>query len=296
MAGLRVWLGVLLLALAGAAWASEPPALRVRALQLPLAPALAAEIEAQGNLPVQLFLPPGEGPFPLALIHHERRFYTDDKPRYPAATAYFLAHGYAVALPQRLGYGERTDAGDREHLDCRRPNPQRLFHGSSLQTQAVLQGLAAQGQPVDTQRVVLVGAGVGGWVALSAAAAAPQGVRAVLNFGGGAGAAPEKFPGEPCGVREMAEHARALGRSAGMPPSLWLYALNDRHFGPSAARRWHQPFSRGGARSEFHVLPAFGDDGSRLLADGLSAWKPLVDAFLLSLSRPQESLTDASQP
>ena len=55
-----------------------------------------------------LFRPPGGGPFPLVVINHgstqsemQRAAYR--LPEYPALTQWFVARGYAVAVPQRPG-------------------------------------------------------------------------------------------------------------------------------------------------------------------------------------------------
>lgn len=266
-------------------------------------PAAGPELEAArlaGEIPVSLFLPAGQGPFPLALIHHERRYFVGERPRYEAATRYFLAQGYAVALPLRAGYGERAEAGDRESVNCQRPQPGRLFAGTTLQAAAVLEGLSAAGQPIDRQRVLHVGVGVGGFAALSAAILSPQGVLGAINFGGGAGGYPERFPGQPCGSAALEQFARQLGRAAarhqevaGQPlPSLWIYAANDRHFAPRHAWRWHLHFRRGGGRAELHQLPAWGEDGNHLFDQGRASWQPLVDEFLRGLPPARSAASD----
>lgn len=285
----RLMLAALPLA-AGAAPGEVQITSRLRALSLPLAAEDAALLSFDGELPVHLHLPMGEGPFPLALIHHERRYFTNDYPLYAEAVRYFLARGYAVALPLRIGYGELNGAGDRESTNCYRPNPARLFTNSTRQAALVLEGLTAQRQPVDRLRVLHVGVGVGGFAALSAAALSPFGVIGVINFGGGAGGYPERYPGEPCGSEMLARYAARLGRVyadlAKPLPTLWVYAENDKHFGPRHVKRWHGQFRRTGGRSDFHLLPAWGEDGNLLFADGIEIWRPLVDAYLSSISAP----------
>lgn len=266
---------------AAAPVAAEPP----RLLRIALPADSAAALRFNGSLPVQLHLPAGPGPFPLAYVHHERRFYRGELPRYDAATQYFLARGYAVVLPLRIGYGELDDGVNRESIACPAPDPASLFRATTLQAAAVLEGLTAQGQPVDRQRVLHVGVGVGGFAALSVAAAAPQGVIGAINFGGGAGAYPERFPGEPCGSEALGRLARQLGRHSPQP-TLWLYARNDLHFGPHHAKRWHREYRRSGGRSLLHLLPDWGEDGNRLFADGADRWRPLVDDYLRSIAAP----------
>jgi hypothetical protein len=47
----------------------------------------------------------------------------------------------------------------------------------------------------------------------------------------------------------------------------------------------HDAFTRAGGKAEFHLLPAIGDDGHRMVsrADGAAIWGPLVAGFLEGL-------------
>jgi dienelactone hydrolase len=267
-------------------------------LSLPLSAQSKASVELPAALPVTLWLPAGAGPFPLALIHHERRFFTEGPPRYEAAARYFLARGYAVAVPTRVGYGELSKEGDREHINCGRPHPGRVLADTTVQAAAVLEGLSAQGQPIDRERVVHVGVGVGGLAALAAANLSPFGARAAVNFGGVLGAYPERFPGRPCGVEATRNTLIQLGRAARknaadqgqVLPTLWLYARNDLHVLPEYARRWHSGYRRSGGASQLSLLDDWAQDGSRLFEDGVERWQPLLDEFLQSHGLPAQPL------
>ena len=57
-----------------------------------------------------LFRPPGEGPFPLALIAHAStqnvlRRAQMPQPEYAALAAWLVGRGYAVLVPERPGHG-----------------------------------------------------------------------------------------------------------------------------------------------------------------------------------------------
>ncbi len=277
------------LAFAPAVWAQNTE-VQPQRLRVPLLGEHTGFANLEGDLPLDLHLPAGAGPHPLALLHHERRYYTDAFPGYAAMTDYLLGRGWAVAVPLRAGYGERDVMGDRESLNCRRPRPDRVFLGTTVQAAAVLEGLSRHEAPIDRFRVLHVGVGVGGLAALSAAHFSPQGVVGAINFGGGVGGYAERFPGEPCGSEATARFARQLGRTAQRQSqafsTLWLYAENDRHFGPWHAQAWFGAYRGGGGRGTFHRLPAWGDDGNRLMAEGRERWQPWVDAYLQSLPLP----------
>src|SRR3954470_16065406 len=58
----------------------------------------------------QLFRPPGAGPFRLAVIAHAStqnglRRAQMSQPEYRALTAFLIARGFAVLVPERLGHG-----------------------------------------------------------------------------------------------------------------------------------------------------------------------------------------------
>ena len=277
------------LAFAPCAWGDSGEVSPQR-LRVPLLGEDAEYANLEGDLPLDLYLPGGTGPHPLALLHHERRYFTDAFPRYAAMTTYLLGRGWAVAVPLRAGYGERDEMGDRESLNCIRPRPDRVAVSTTVQAAAVLEGLSRHEAPIDRQRVLHVGVGVGGWAALCAAHYSPLGVVGAINFAGGLGAYPERFPGEPCGSETTARFARQLGRTAQRQTpgvsTLWLYAENDRHFGPRHAQAWFRAYRGGGGRGTFHRLPAWGDDGHHLMAEGRERWQPLVDDYLQSLPKP----------
>ena len=61
---------------------------------------------------------------------------------------------------------------------------------------------------------------------------------------------------------------------------LWIYAENDKFFGPALARRMHTAFTGAGGRAQFIAAGAFGEDGHSLFSGGVAIWTPMVDDFL----------------
>ena len=63
---------------------------------------------------------------------------------------------------------------------------------------------------------------------------------------------------------------------------LWIYIENDTFFGPPLSKRMHQAYTEAGGNAEYHLLPAFGDDGHFLIdsPDAIPLWAPLVGSFL----------------
>src|SRR6266404_2785613 len=78
-----------------------------------------------------LFRPPGEGPFPLAVIAHAStqnvlRRAQMPQPEYRALAARLLARGFAVLVPERLGHGATggryLDDGGKVNFRVRAPS------------------------------------------------------------------------------------------------------------------------------------------------------------------------------
>jgi len=237
-----------------------------------------------GKLPVTLWRPEGAGPFPLLLLNHGRnsRQRAERKPpRYPAVSAYFVAKGFAVALPQRLGYGASAALGDPEAMgSCRNPRFAAQLAAQATQLRQLVTALAAE-PGIDTGRLVLAGISAGGMAALAGAAElAPL---AALNFAGSLGAEPQLRPGQPCASERLADELRRLGAASAAVPTLWVYADNDLRFTPALVRRWAQAWRDGGGQAELLQLPPHGDDGHHLFSQQPERWQPAADAFLARL-------------
>ncbi|MFG6430901.1 alpha/beta hydrolase family protein [Roseateles sp. LYH14W] len=258
---------------------------------------------AEGELLVTTFRPAGPGPFPLAVISHGR---DPDKraeyrrPRYESAARYFVRKGFAVAVPLRLGYGVLASAGDPENsVSCDAPRFGSALHAAAQQILAVRDFMSRQ-PDIDASRTVLLGVSVGGIATIAATSAHAPGQVAAINFAGGHGGNPEKRPGSPC----QSDHLRRLYRAyaednarvAPATPTLWVYAENDRYFGPNHASRWARAYANAGGAVDLRVLPPFGEDGHALFTAGNDVWQPLVDEFLKPLGFEQPGSVAAPAP
>ena len=76
-------------------------------------------------------------------------------------------------------------------------------------------------------------------------------------------------------------------------PSLWIYTENDSFFGPAISKQMADAFRRAGGSAEYHLLPAFGEEGHVLVTSqtAVANWRPIVEnssirrADLVFLSR-----------
>jgi dienelactone hydrolase len=269
---------------------AEPPVvLREMVHLVPLAP-VAGSGDGDQQMRTIVYLPHGPGlfpvdragPFPLAILNHGSPRSASDRPgmmvRYPSASAWFAARGFAVAVPTRRGYGLTGGAWAETQGRCDSPD----YYGAGRTTAQDIRAavLYFRTQPfVDPDRIVLVGQSAGGWGVLASAGQKLPGVAAIVNFAGGRGS---RGADQVCSPAALVDAARRFGAGADLPV-LSIYTANDSYFNPSLARQIHEAFVAGGAsRARLLQLSAFGRDGHGLFAhrDGPDVWGPPVEAFL----------------
>jgi dipeptidyl aminopeptidase/acylaminoacyl peptidase len=131
------------------------------------------------SIPVFLFLPEGEGPFPVVVTIHGgpesqwRPWYSSG---FGALTQYLVSRGYAVAAPNvrgSTGYGKRF-----EHLD---DVEKRLDSVADL---ASLHAWLSERPEIDGSRAVVYGRSYGGYMVLAALAFQPELWAAGIEFVG----------------------------------------------------------------------------------------------------------------
>jgi len=131
------------------------------------------------SIPVFLFLPEGDGPFPVVVTVHGgpegqwRPWYSSG---FGALTQFLVARGYAVAAPNvrgSTGYGKRF-----EHLD---DVEKRLDSVADL---ASLHAWLAERPEIDGSRAVVYGRSYGGYMVLAALAFQPELWAAGIEFVG----------------------------------------------------------------------------------------------------------------
>lgn len=236
-------------------------------------------------LPARVFVPPGPGPFPLAVVSHgspanaaARK--TMAPPEYRAGADWLVSRGFMVVMPLRRGYGPRGGAWAETYGPCSQPD----FIGGGLATADDIQAVTryfADLPTVQADRILLVGQSAGGWGSLAAASRSPAGVRAVINFAGGRGGYAGGRPNQNCAPEKLIDAAATFGRTSKIP-TLWIYTKNDRFFDGSLTTRMAEAYRAAGGDAEFHLLDSFGEDGHRLFptAEGRAFWQPHTDRFL----------------
>ena len=269
--------------------------------KLPVTVTLFSGKSYTGDMILTYFRPNGDGPFPVVIMNHGRSAAKEKRAatpriRYTAVARYWIRRGFAVFVPTRLGYG---DAG----LD---PDPE--FSGNSCNDRKYGVTLAAALKHVgatlefaktlswaDANRVIIMGQSVGGFATIGASAEKLPGALAAINFAGGTGGDPENHPGQPCSPTQLTALFADVGKRATLP-MIWLYAQNDKYWGPEWPRTWHAAYVKAGGRAELKTFPPVAEDGHKLLDKGLRLWRPVVDQFMAKLGFPPPKSKDAPPP
>jgi dienelactone hydrolase len=224
---------------------------------------------------------------PFLILNHGRSFKPEEmakmgRVKYTANSRYFVAKGFAVFVPTRIGYGV-TGGEDVEYTgDCNRRNYPAGYEAAAQQSLVVIE--YARAQPyVDPQRGLAVGQSYGGTTAIALAAKAAPGLVGAVNFAGGGGGNPEKQPGRPCRPDLLESLFAGYGVHARLP-TLWIYSENDKYFGKDLPRAWFDAYRGKGGAGAFVQLPpldpAKGDDGHATFTRDPVAWRPHFEAFL----------------
>jgi dienelactone hydrolase len=244
-------------------------------LRIPLAAAGPRGLEAM------LVRPSGSRRYPLALISHGAPRDGSERAgmspyRFNSQAVEFARRGFAALVVMRRGYG--TSGGDYAENSgpCGHRDYMVAAKASSSDLRAAIDAVKGR-VDVTTQGMIAVGVSAGGFASVALTADPPSGLGAVISFAGGRGS---RADNDVCDEDALVRAFGTLGK-ASRTPMLWVYAQNDKFFGPSLAHRMHAAFNAAGGRAEFIDAPAFGSDGHTLFStSGTSIWTAMVDRFL----------------
>ena len=247
-------------------------------------------------LPVTVYRPPGDGPFPLVVFNHgratEAKRAIQGRYRPESAARYFVAKGFVVLVPNRIGYWETYGGFDPETTRCRTIEP--LSVAASEQVLATVE-FAKTLPYVDTSRWLVAGQSVGGVTTVATVGRAPAGLLGGINFSGGTGGNPDNSPGRPCNPGATTQYWGQIAKNAKVP-MLWLYWDNDKYWGADIPKNWHKAWVDGGGIAQFNGFTAVGEDGHSGLNIDMDRWLPVVDAFLGQLGFDRPAIVKSPPP
>jgi dienelactone hydrolase len=233
------------------------------------------------TLEATVYRPGDDGPRAVLLFNHGSTgggniaLSTTIRPSHQAQ--FFVERGFAVLAPMRRGRGDSGGAHAEYEGTC---ESEVLGAGLAHGIEDVDAALAyIRAQPwANAERVVIAGQSRGGLLSVAYAAERPGTVRGVINFAGG-------WTSKRCDEagRSFNQPTFASAGARTRVPMLWLYAEEDSFYSVGWIRRYHDAFGQAGGVATFHLFPAFGADGHRLV-DRVDLWKVAVDDFLRQLN------------
>jgi dienelactone hydrolase len=236
-----------------------------------------------------LFRPPGEGPFPLAIVAHATsqnmlRRAQMPQPEYRALASWLVARGFAVLVPERPGHGATSGRYLEDQDGCDEADYVKAGRATADSIAAALDFVRGQSF-VRQDHAVIVGHSAGVWGALALAGQNPPGVAAIVAFAPGRGGHANDLPNQVCALHRLISAAAELGKSAHVPVT-WLVAANDSYFSPALSRRMADAFRAGGGTVDFRVLAASGSEGHWLVEtdSGVKSAGPELDRALRARS------------
>lgn len=248
------------------------------------------------GLEALLVRPAGSGPWPLALISHGSPRDGGTRPAMSPNTLHrqgieFARRGFASLIVMRRGYGTSDGAYAENSGPCANRNYLRTARQSATDLRAAVEAMKSRAD-VTTERFIAIGISAGGFASIALSADPPPGLAAAINFAGGRGSRDDD---DVCDEDSLVRAFAALGKTSRIP-TLWIYARNDKFFGPELAREMHAAFTGAGGRAQFIEAAAFGEDGHSLFSRGVAIWTPAVDDFLRAQNLGRRDLLPPPAP
>ena len=201
------------------------------------------------------------------------------------AARWFLDRDFLVVFALRRGYGptggdwiEGIHHGPRDS-----DNPD--YARAGLETARDIAATVDYGTALpfaQPRAAVVIGLSGGGWGTIAYNTLPHPRVAALISMAGGRGQVVTKSG--LSGVYRpdlLADAAARLAHDA-TTPMLWIYAENDKFFGPEIAAALYKAYSENGGVADFQQVGPYSDDGHRLFfgADGSQIWGPIVAHYL----------------
>jgi dienelactone hydrolase len=232
-------------------------------------------------LETTIFLPRGDGPFPVAVINHGKApgpASMQPRARFESATAEFLQRGYAVVLPMRTGFSK--SGGGYSEL-CGTASVGRMW---ATDVEDVI-GVLRSHPKLDWTRFALVGQSGGGLTVMALGERTLPGLRAIVNFAGGM-----SLTSANCFWKTDLVLAFGAYGAKSRYPTLWFYGANDSFFNQELAKEMHQVYTAGGGNAKLVAYGPFENDSHRTFAsfNGRPIWIAETFAFLESHGLPSK--------
>jgi dienelactone hydrolase len=233
-------------------------------------------------------LPPGEGPFPLAIVAHGTprgglpAYATVSPMTFVPQLEEFARRGYAAVVALRRGFGQSSGPAIEFTPGCDASDHVASVRESGKDMRAIAAALR-QRPKIDGSRILAVGISTGGLAVLSMGTEPVDGLMRAIAFAPVRGS---RGTHDICNVNRLVEAVAGIG-AASRVPTHWIYAANDSFASPALARRLFDAYRGAGGVGEMIELPAWERDGHDIFSRaGIPDWRPVVDGILSQAALP----------
>jgi dienelactone hydrolase len=240
------------------------------------------------RLEVVIFKPPGQGPFPLAVINHGSTGRGNDPALFTqtwsaADLADFLnERGWIVAFPQRRGRG-KSDGHYDEGFSPERAKGYTCDSDISLagadralhDIDAALTSLKRRSD-VAASQILIGGQSRGGVLSIAYSGAHPQQIFGVLNWAGG-------WLGDSCATATDVNQTLFKQGARFKRPTLWLYGQHDPFYSIAHSRENFSAFQKAGGQGSFLEFDVPGGYGHAVI-NHPQQWSGPAGTYLDSLA------------
>lgn len=240
------------------------------------------------GLSVMIYSPSGDGPFPLALIHHGSTGTGKGSTLFKEVWSndWFAdilnENGWIAAFPQRRGRGGSDGLYDEGIAEDRSqgysPNSAISIAGAERALEDANAALVALRQRpiVKSGKTLLAGMSRGGVVAIMQAGHRPNEVSGVINFVGG-------WVGEGCCDAPINPTLfRRIGSFGG--PVISIYGEGDSYYSIEHSRSNLAEMDKLGTNSQLHIVEVPGHKGHRAMTKP-NLWEEVIREYLNSIDR-----------
>jgi len=236
------------------------------------------------RLEVVTFRPPGQGPFPLAVLNHGSTGRGTDPTLFtrtwsnPDIAEFLNERGWIVAFPQRRGRGKSDGLYDEGFSTDRAQgytcDPDRSLAGAERALQDIDAAISAlQHRPDVAPAPILIGGqSRGGILSVAYAGRHPEQVAGVINFVGG-------WVAFGCATPSQINQTLFDYGGAFHKPTLWLYGQGDPFYPIRHSRENFASFLKAGGQGNFLEFEVPGRTGHEVIADA-ELWQPPLAAYL----------------
>jgi dienelactone hydrolase len=251
----------------------------------------------EGGKPVRLeiivFKPPGQGPFPLAVMNHGSTGRGNNpalftRTWFNLGLADFLnERGWIVAFPQRRGRGKSDGQYDEGFLPERSKGYTCEASVSLAGADRALRDIGAavtalkRRPDVAASQILIGGQSRGGVLSVAYSGAHPEQTVGVINLVGG-------WVSDRCGTARAINQSLFEQGARFKRPTLWLYGQHDPFYSISHSRENFAAFQTAGGQGSFLEFDVPGGNGHGVI-DHPQLWSVPIGTYLDSLAEKRKS-------